>query len=72
MREDGWKLVRPFVTKNMPKEPSRLPPALFHLDSDPTESNDVAADHPERVKRMNAALRKWTEDIEEDRKRPKP
>lgn len=72
MREGGWKLVRPFVTKNMPKEPSRLTPALFHLDSDPSESNDVAAYHPDRVKRMNAALRKWTEEIEKDRKRPAP
>jgi hypothetical protein len=56
----------------MPKEPSRLTPALFHLDSDPSESNDVAADHPDRVKRMNAVLRKWTDEIEKDRKRPAP
>lgn len=69
MREGSWKLVRPFVTKNMPKEPSRLPPVLYNLETDPSESNDVAVDHPDRVERMEAALRKWTEDIERDRKR---
>ena len=44
-------------------------PMLFDLASDPFEQCDIAADHPERVARMNAALEGWFEAVEADRRR---
>jgi len=70
VREGRWKLVRPFVTKNMPKGPSSLPPQLFDLVSDPGEAEDLSASHPERTRTMNAALRDWCREVERDRTRP--
>ncbi|QEG00438.1 Arylsulfatase precursor [Stieleria maiorica] len=69
VREGNWKLVRPFVTRNIPKNDSELPPALYDLSSDPSESHDVAAEHPERVTQMNQALESWTRAVERDRTR---
>lgn len=69
MRDGRWKLVRPFVTKNLPKGPSNLPPMLFDLETDPAEANDLAPDHPDRARTMNAALEAWTAEIEQDRTR---
>jgi arylsulfatase A len=48
-----------------------VPPAplLFDLGSDPFEQNDLAAQHPERVARMSAALERWFESVERDRDR---
>ncbi len=45
------------------------PPQLFNLRSDPTEQHDLAARHPERVARMDAALTRWFEDVEGERRR---
>lgn len=68
--QDGkWKLVRPFVTKNLPKGPSDSPPMLFDLVADPGEQVDVSADFPERVERMNSELARWCEEVERDRTR---
>ncbi len=69
VRDGRWKLVRPFVTKNLPEGPSDLPPMLFDLEADPAEANDLATEHPDRVKTMNAALEAWTAEIERDRTR---
>ncbi|WP_182865380.1 arylsulfatase [Rhodopirellula sp. JC639] len=69
IREGDWKLVRPFVTRNVPKNDSTLPPALYDLSSDPSESRDLAGEHPERVQRMNQSLESWTQAVERDRKR---
>ncbi len=44
-------------------------PLLFHLPTDPFEQVDLAARHPERVRRMNAELERWFEEIEADRAR---
>lgn len=44
-----------------------LPPAgapqLYHLGDDPGETTDLAADHPERVAAMTAALDAWFVDV---------
>ena len=47
------------------------PPAalLFDLASDPFEQNDLAAFHPERVRRMSTELESWFENVERDRAR---
>jgi arylsulfatase len=33
-------------------KPNPLPTALYDLENDPSEENDVAAEHPEVVKKM--------------------
>jgi arylsulfatase K len=48
LRKDAWKYVA-YVG---------YPPQLFNLDKDPDEVVDLAADHPEIVDNMDAALRK--------------
>jgi arylsulfatase A-like enzyme/Flp pilus assembly protein TadD len=44
LREEGWKLVL------------GAHPQLFHLPSDPGETRDRAAEEPERLRKMQAAL----------------
>ena len=71
--EDDWSLV--WAARGVPYgSPARLDPGvgqlqLFDRSSDPTEQHDVAAEHPEVVKRMRAELVEWKEARE--RTRPK-
>jgi len=44
-------------------------PLLFHLPTDPFEQTDVAAEHPERVRRMSDALDDWFAEVEAERAR---
>jgi arylsulfatase A len=67
MRDAEWKLVRPPVTHGVIAGDSVLPLALFNLETDPTETTDVAAQHPARVEQMRSALEKWTRTVEQDR-----
>lgn len=69
IREGDWKLVRPFVTKNVPNGDSDLPRELYDLSEDPDESHNLAEAHPDRVRSMNASLEAWTKQVEEDRLR---
>lgn len=69
MRDGPWKLVKPFVTKNKIDGDSNAPDALYHLDEDPSESIDLAAQQPERVRQMRAALDAWSLEVEKDRRR---
>ncbi len=48
---------------------ARPAPLLFDLDNDPYEQNDLAAVYPERVRAMQAALARWFESVEADRRR---
>jgi arylsulfatase A len=72
MRDGPWKLVRPYVTRNVPPGDSTAAPALYHLATDPFESVDLAAQHPGRAARMQAALAEWSRAVERDRVRPAP
>ena len=45
--ERPWKLV----------QLGNMEPALFNLESDPAETEDLAAKHPEVVERLEQALR---------------
>lgn len=65
---DHWKLVRPFTTKEIPKPNTALPTALYQLQIDPNEQNNVADKHPEKVKKLTKLLDRWTLKIENDRK----
>lgn len=70
IRNGRYKLVRPFVTRGSKLKDSTLPPALYDLKTDPSESTDISAKDPERVKQMNRNLERWTQSIENDRRRP--
>lgn len=70
MRDGPWKLVRPFVGREVPKADSTAAPVLYHLTTDPFETTDLAAQHPERYARMRAALAAWSAEIERERQRP--
>jgi arylsulfatase A len=49
--------------------PDRRAPQLFNLRHDPLERHDLAAEQPERVARMDAAVTRWFEEVEEERRR---
>jgi len=40
IRDGNWKLVRPFVPKNVPKGDSDLSPKLYDLSNNFEESHD--------------------------------
>lgn len=69
VREGPWKLVRPYVTRNLVEGESDARPVLYNLQHDPDEQHDVSADHPGLYERLNAALQDWSEDVEADRLR---
>jgi arylsulfatase A-like enzyme len=58
MRDGPWKLVVP--------RKDGASPMLFDLDADLGETRNVAAEHPERVRRMMAALAAWRADVDAD------
>jgi arylsulfatase A len=57
-------------------EPQReirpLPPELYNIAQDPCETRNLAAENPDRVRRMSAAIDAWFEDVERDRLREVP
>jgi arylsulfatase A len=55
MRDSGWKLV-------VPAGKNRVP-SLFDLPNDLSEQNDLAHQHPLRVKEMMSDLRRWQADV---------
>lgn len=50
IREGDWKLLMDYEGKRV---------ELYDIPNDPSESNDLAAQHPERVARMRAKLEAW-------------
>ena len=54
IRMGNWKLVA------LQNEPWRL----YNLEKDRTETNDLAADHPDRVQTMSAEWEKWMSGID--------
>jgi len=67
VRDGDWKLVRPFVTRNLIKDEQPLIPALYNLKDDPFETTDLAGQYPERVEKMNAKIDTWATSVEKDR-----
>lgn len=62
MREGPWKLVRNVVNANVDQtiEEER---ALFRLDEDLGERDNLADQYPDRVERMTEALEAWNEEV---------
>ncbi len=54
------------VPRLKPREPE--PPELYNLATDPGEQHDLAAGHPDRVRKMLGDLEDWFEEIEADRR----
>src|SRR5262249_44267519 len=64
VREGDWKLVRPSRGKGEYEDIAK-DPMLFNLADDPGEATDLAAKHPDKVQRLQAAWDKWNaENIE--------
>ncbi|MGB0582469.1 MAG: sulfatase-like hydrolase/transferase [Limisphaerales bacterium] len=70
IREGDWKLVRPYITRNIPKQPSTAAPRLYHLGNDPGESTDLAKQKADLSRRLLNTLKDWAWEVERDRKRP--
>ncbi len=70
IRDGRFKLVRPYVTRSDKISDSTLPPSLYDLETDPTESEDVSHRYPAVTSRLAGQLQSWTVDIENDRTRP--
>lgn len=69
MRDGDWKFVLPPVTRNKIAGDSTAAPALYHLPTDPSESADVSAQHPDRLARLRAVADAWGASVEADRTR---
>jgi uncharacterized sulfatase len=57
VRDGRWKLLCTYAGSS---------PQLYDLEADPTESNDLAATHPEIVTRLREAYDAWFTDVERD------
>jgi arylsulfatase A-like enzyme len=59
IRKGDWKLVRGDLSADQPFGNIAPRPMLFHLTDDRGEKNDQAAAHPEKVRELHDAWRKW-------------
>lgn len=70
VRSGSWKLVYPFPDfygRAAQSGTASGAPALYDLETDIGETRDVAADHPEEVKRLTALVEKCREDLGDSR-----
>ena len=63
VREAPWKLIHHF-------EDDRY--ELFNLESDVSETNNLAQERPEILDRLREALRQWQNEVEALMPRPNP
>ncbi|MGI8981140.1 MAG: sulfatase family protein [Pirellulaceae bacterium] len=70
VRHGDWKLV----VSNEPMNAARKdkPASLFNLAEDISESKDLAADQPEKVKELRALWEKWNAELQPPRWLPVP
>ena len=67
VREDGWKLVEPYtlnrdvmhMIRGSVADWMRFEPELYNVLEDPHETRDLAAERPELVTELAAALQEW-------------
>lgn len=57
IRQGDWKLVR--YGANTRVAPDEKWPKLYHLGKDIGEATDLSADHPDKVRELEAAWRRW-------------
>ena len=56
---DRYKLLLPRAKRN-----KKQAPELYDLEKDPKETNNIASQHPEIVKAMQAELLDWQKSVE--------
>lgn len=69
VREDGWKLILPYVPnqdvtlmiRGTIADWMRFDPELYDLAEDPLETADLAEERPELVEALHASLQEWWE-----------
>lgn len=69
VRDGQWKLVRPYVTRNIPKQDSQERSVLFDITQSPLESDDAASNHADRTITLQQALTEWAHSVERSRNR---
>lgn len=70
MRDGEWKLVRPYVTRNLPEGESDQKPVLYNLKENPYETEDVSKNHPDIYNKMNVLPEEWSRQVEYGRVSP--
>ena len=55
IRDSDWKLL---IFRNGSK------PELFNMADDPNESKNLAAEHPDRVRRMSEQVIQWDKTVQ--------
>ena len=69
VREDGWKLVLPYVPnqdvtlmiRGTIADWMQFDPELYNLAEDPFETADLAGERPELVEALHTSLQEWWE-----------
>ena len=69
VREDGWKLIEPYMPnrevtlmiRGTIADWMRFEPELYNLADDPLETEDLAGQRPELLKTLQASLQEWWE-----------
>ena len=69
VREDGWKLIHPYVPnrdvtlmiRGTIADWMRFEPELYNLAEDPFETADLAEERPELVEALHTSLQEWWE-----------
>ena len=64
MRMGKWKLVRPYVTRNVPDGASTEKPVLYDLEKDPYETVDVSPENHLIYENMKVMLEQWSREVE--------
>jgi arylsulfatase A len=67
VRLGDWKLVRPYVTRNVPKGESALPVLLYNTKLDPSETKDFSTSFPEIYSDLLKRLDQWSRRVEAQR-----
>lgn len=57
VRQGPWKAIRQKLSPTRAGTPPQVRTELYHLERDPAESTDVAAQHPNVVKRLERIMR---------------
>lgn len=69
MRKGEWKLVRPYITRNIPDGDIDNKPVLYNIKNDPGENLNLADQEPVIYGEMKVKLEQWCREVEFDRMR---
>jgi arylsulfatase A-like enzyme len=76
IRQGDWKLVQGYdyaaANQGPVYQTQVTPPQLFHLADDLGETKDLAAQHPDRVKALQAAWQAWNKELAQPAWLPMP